>query len=231
LPETLHPEYRLTLDPKHIAASVVQVLGNRVAMGYTLAMMVMFGALIAYVGMVQQIFSDIFLKPTWMPTMFALCAAFMGVGAFWNSRNVHRLGMRPIAHTALLIYIGVTALHTVVAVMGWEQLWTFVAFQGASMGCFALALSNFGAMAMEPVGEVAGVAASLQGFISTFTGAFVGAFIGKQFNGTTVPLAVGSLACGVAALLCVLFAERGKLFHTHHAGQPATAAPQGAELH
>jgi DHA1 family bicyclomycin/chloramphenicol resistance-like MFS transporter len=84
------------------------------------------------------------------------------------------------------------------------------------MACFSLSVSNFGAMAMEPIGSVAGIGASLQGFISTFGGALVGAGIGWQFTGTTVPLAAGALCCGLAGILFVLLAERGKLFRAHH---------------
>jgi MFS transporter, DHA1 family, multidrug resistance protein len=216
LPETLHPEYRLTLSRAHIAGAVRLVLGNRTSLYYTLATMVMFASIMAYVGMVQQIFSVVFQRPNIMPSMFALCAVFMGMAAFLNSRIVERLGMRLISHAALLAFIAITALHTVIAALGAEQLWTFVAFQSATMACFSLAVSNFGAMAMEPVGSVAGIAASLQGFISTFSGALLGAFIGRQFNGSTVPLAVGCLCCGLASLGCVLLAEKGRLFTAHH---------------
>src|SRR5277367_5217634 len=216
LPETLHPEYRLTLTRRHIAAAARLVLGNRTSMFYTLAMMVMFGTIMAYVGMVQQIFSDVFHRPALMPRMFALCAVFMGMAAYMNSRIVERLGMRLISHTALLSFISVTALHLIIALMGWEQIWTFVIFQAVGMACFSLSVSNFGAMAMEPVGSIAGIAASLQGFVSTFCGALVGALIGKQFNGTTVPLEAGALCCGLASLLFVLLAEKGRLFRAHH---------------
>jgi DHA1 family bicyclomycin/chloramphenicol resistance-like MFS transporter len=95
------------------------------------------------------------------------------------------------------------------------------------MGCFSLSVSNFGAMAMEPIGSVAGIGASLQGFVSTFGGALVGAVIGRLFNGTTVPLAGGALCCGLLSLGFVLFAERGRLFRRHHvtaAGAAAAAA-------
>jgi DHA1 family bicyclomycin/chloramphenicol resistance-like MFS transporter len=216
LPETLHPEYRMTLTPQHIGAAVRLVLGNRTSLGYALAMTVMFGSLLAYVGMVQQIFADTFHRASLMPLMFALCAAFMGLAAFFNSRLVERLGMRPISHTALLAFIAVTALHTLVAALGIEQLGTFVALQSATMACVGFSTANFGAMAMEPVGSVAGVAASLQGFISTFGAALVGALIGREFNGTTLPLAAGALLCGLASLACVLGAERGRLFRRHH---------------
>jgi DHA1 family bicyclomycin/chloramphenicol resistance-like MFS transporter len=168
-----------------------------------------------------------------MPTMFALCATSMGVAAFLNSRIVERLGMRRISHTALLIYLAITGLHTVIVATGVEQLWTFVAFQSATMACFALSISNFGAMAMDPVASVAGIGASLQGFVSTLGGALVGALIGRQFNGTLLPLAAGSLCCGLASLLFVLFAEKGRLFRGHHtAGEtPAVGAVEGAGWH
>jgi DHA1 family bicyclomycin/chloramphenicol resistance-like MFS transporter len=231
LPETLHPEYRLALNFKSIGSAAKLVLGNRASMFYTLAMTVMFGTIMAYVAMVQQIFADEFRRPALMPSMFALCAIFMGAAAFLNSRIVQRLGMRLISHTALLAFIAVTGLHTLIAVMGFESMWSFVAFQAATMGCFSLSVSNFGAMAMEPMGAVAGIAASLQGFISTFAGALLGAYIGRQYNGTTVPLAAGAVLCGLVSLGFVLFAEHGHLFRARHsaagAGIPATAHVEG----
>jgi MFS transporter, DHA1 family, multidrug resistance protein len=228
LKETLHPEYRLTLTRTHIVAAVRLVLGNRTSLCYTLALTVMFGSILAYVGMVAQIFSEVFHRASLMPIMFALCAVTMGFAAFMNSHFVERLGMRLISHTALLIFIGITTLHVVVAALGWEELWTFVVFQAVTMAFFSLAVSNFGAMAMEPIGEVAGIGASLQGFIQSFGGALVGAAIGRLFNGTTVPLAGGALACGLAALVFVLLAEKGRLFKSHHTASATGSADDAA---
>jgi MFS transporter, DHA1 family, multidrug resistance protein len=216
LPETLHPEYRMTLTRKHVLNAAKLVLGTRASIFYTLAMMVMFGTIMAYVGMVAQIFSEVFHRPKLMPSMFALCAIFMGMAAYLNSRIVERLGMRLISHTALLLFIAVTGLHVLIAVLGLEKIWTFVVLQSLTMATFSLSVSNFGAMAMEPMGSIAGIAASLQGFISTFSGALVGILIGEQFNGTTVPLAAGALCCGFVSLGFVLLAEKGRLFRAHH---------------
>ena len=224
LPETLHPEYRMTLTRSHLAGAVRLILGNRISLGYTLAMTVLLGSLLAYVGMAQQIFGEVFHRPAQMPAMFALCAAAMGLASFLNSSIVERLGMRRISHTALLVFIAVALLHLLIAAYGLERLWTFVVLQSITMGCFSLAVSNFGAMAMEPVGRVAGIGAALQGFISTFGGALVAAGIGSLFNGSTVPLAGGALCCGLLSLLCVLLAEQGRLFRT----QPGTLEPGAA---
>jgi DHA1 family bicyclomycin/chloramphenicol resistance-like MFS transporter len=216
LPETLHPEFRLTLTRDHIVHAVALVLGNRTSLSYTLALTIMFGSILAYVGMVQQIFQDVFHRPSLMPGVFAICAASMGVTSYLNSRIVERVGMRLLSQVGLLIFIGVTALHVAVVLMGLERLWTFIVLQSVTMACLGLTASNFGAMAMEPVGSVAGVGASLQGLISTTGGALVGALIGKWFNGSTLPLALGALICGLSGLCLVVFAERGRLFTPHH---------------
>jgi DHA1 family bicyclomycin/chloramphenicol resistance-like MFS transporter len=228
LPETLHPEYRLALTRGHIVSAVWRVLSNRTSLCYSLAMAVMTGSLLAYVGMVQQIFADVFHHASLMPIMFALCAISMGIGSFLNSRIVERIGMRIISHAGLLLFIGATLAHTVVAALGLEQLWTFVALQAATMACLSLTVANFGAMAMEPVGEVAGVGASLQGFTTMLGGALVGAAIGRQFNGSTLLLAGGALGCGLLGLLFVLLAEKGRLFRPHHTGADTAAAAYNA---
>jgi DHA1 family bicyclomycin/chloramphenicol resistance-like MFS transporter len=224
LPETQHPEFRMTLTASHILGAVRLVLGNRISLCYSLSLTVMFGSLMAYVAMVPQIFAEVFHKPALMPTMFALCAVFMGAASFLNSRIVERLGMRRISQTALLSFIAISVIHLGVAALGLEQIWTFVLLQGMAMACFALSISNFGAMAMEPVGAVAGVGASLQGFLSTFGGAIVGALIGREFNGTTVPLAGGAVVCGTVCLVLVLLAEKGRLFRGHHTSDAIAAA-------
>jgi MFS transporter, DHA1 family, multidrug resistance protein len=227
LPETLHPEYRMTLTVGHVARAAGKVVADRASLWYSLSVALMFGSVIGYVGMMPQIFGTIFHRPTLMPSAFALCAASMGVASFLNSRVVERFGMRIISQAGLVIFIVMTSLHVVVAALGAETLGTFIVLQGATMGCLGLIMANFGAMAMESMGPVAGIAASLQGCAGTFGGALVAALIGQQFNGSTVPLALGALLCGLISLGFVLLAEGGRLFQPHQLvpGEPSPASP------
>jgi DHA1 family bicyclomycin/chloramphenicol resistance-like MFS transporter len=225
LPETLHPEYRLLFTRERIVHAVKLVLGDRTSVCYTMALAIMFGSILAYVGMVQQIFQDSFHRPSLMPTTFAICAGSMGITSYVNSRIVERVGMRTISQVGILLFIGVTALHTIVAALSLETIWSFVVLQSVTLACIGLTASNFGAMAMEPVGSVAGVGASLQGCISSTAGALVGALVGKFFNGSTLPLALGALSCGVVSLGFVCFAERGRLFNPHHAMSVGAESP------
>jgi DHA1 family bicyclomycin/chloramphenicol resistance-like MFS transporter len=225
LPETLHPEYRLRLDPAHIRHALFLVLGDRAALGYTLATACIIGALLAYVGTVQQTFAQIFLRPALMPTAFAMSAAMMAVASYFNSRRVARHGMRNISHFGLLALLAVAATHVLVSALGLDRLPVFILLQSLELACVGLTVANFGTLAMESMGSVAGLAASLQGFISSLGAALLGAWVGQLFNGSTLPLALGTTVCALGALVFVLWAERGRLFHgrpTHVAGLSAS---------
>ena len=142
----------------------------------------------------------------------AICASFVAVASLLNARLAMRLGMRRLSHSALLAYIAIAAAHLLVAASGRESLVLFAALQAAAMFSFGLTSGNFGAMAMEPMGHIAGVASSFQGFVSMVGASLIGFFIGQAFDGTVVPLEAGYLLCGLAALAMVLTAENGRLF-------------------
>jgi DHA1 family bicyclomycin/chloramphenicol resistance-like MFS transporter len=80
------------------------------------------------------------------------------------------------------------------------------------MACIALTISNFSSIAMQPMGAIAGSAASIQGVISMIGGALVASAIGQQWSGSVAFLPVGGVACGLVALTLVLIAERGVMF-------------------
>ncbi len=212
MPETLGEDARQSLRPSRIARDYALILRDRCAVGYTLATTLMMGGMFGFIGSVQQIVADIFHRPGWLTLLFAAIASSMAVASFVNSRLVMRLGMRRISHTALAGMVAVAAVHLGVAWIGWETLWSFAILQAAMMMCIGLANSNFSAMAMERMGEIAGTASSLQGFVTTLGGALIGAVIGQAFDGTTVPLYVGFLSMGALSLAIVAITERGRLF-------------------
>jgi DHA1 family bicyclomycin/chloramphenicol resistance-like MFS transporter len=215
LPETLHPEDRQAVSATSILAAARVVLGNRYSLGYTIASTLLFGGLLGFINSVQQIFTDIFHAPNKFPIVFAGVASMMAVASATNARIVERLGTRRVSHTALLGFIAVAGVHVAIAVTGNETIWTFAVLQALMMGCFGLAGSNFGSMAMEPLGHIAGTGSSIQGFISTVGGAAIGVVIGQSFNGTTVPVTAGFLILGLLALVTVFVTERGRLFRPH----------------
>lgn len=217
LGESLAVSRRSPLSFAALGQAYRLTLTNRYSAGYAVAASMTFGAIIAFVSSAQQIFVEEFHAGTRFTILFAICAFSMGCAAFANSRLVERLGTRLISQTALLVLIALSVLHIAVIAAGAESLVTYMVFQALSMTCIGLCGSNFGAMAMEPVGHIAGTASSIQGFITSVGAVIVGSLIGQSYNGTTYPLAIGYLAIGLAVLAIVYWVEGGRLFHAHHA--------------
>jgi MFS transporter, DHA1 family, multidrug resistance protein len=218
LPETIHPEDRLPIQPKRIARAFATAARNRTSLCYVLGQTFLFGGMLGFINSAQQVFAEALGAGGRFPLVFAICASFIAVASLLNARLVMRLGMRRLSHAALLTYVALGAVHLVVTRSGHETLVVFTAFQALTMFCFGLTSGNFGAMAMEPMGHIAGVASSLQGFVSMIGASLIGFFIGQSFNGTVVPIETGYLACGLCALAAVLVAERGRLFRPHEMG-------------
>jgi DHA1 family bicyclomycin/chloramphenicol resistance-like MFS transporter len=211
MPETLHPEDQRPFSLPAILSAFRVTLTTRQSVGYMMSMSIAFGALLGFINSAQQVFAGPLQAMDLFPLIFALTACALGIASLINSRIVERLGMRVVSHTALLGYIFFAGVHAAVSWMGYENLWTFTVLQSGMMFCFGLMGSNFGALAMEPMGHIAGSASSVQGFCSTTGAALVGFFIGQQFDGTTVPLTLGYLGGGLAVLAVVTITEKGRI--------------------
>jgi DHA1 family bicyclomycin/chloramphenicol resistance-like MFS transporter len=223
LPETLHPEDRLPIKAARILDAFRQAVTNRQSIGYTLAMTCISGALFGFINSSQQIFYDVFHAPQLFTTVFAGVAGGIAVASLLNARLVERLGSRLISHTALIGFIAMGVIHSAINLAGLESIWTFAVLQTLTMFCFGFIAGNFGSMAMEPMGHIAGTASSAQGFISTIAGSLLGFAIGQSFNGSAAPMAIGFTVMGAGALVFVLIAERGRLFRAQHLAPVAAA--------
>ena len=212
LPETLAPERRRAISIASLLDAYRQTITNRYSIGYATAASLTFGGIIAFVSSAQQVFTDTFRQGGRFTILFGLCAFSMGFAAFMNSRLVERLGTRLISQAGLLALIALALIHIAVVEAGAETLPSYMLLQALSLACIGLCGSNFGAMAMEPVGHIAGTASSLQGFVTSVGAVVVGSLIGQAYDGTTLPLAAGYLGIGLAALVIVGVVERGQFF-------------------
>jgi DHA1 family bicyclomycin/chloramphenicol resistance-like MFS transporter len=216
LPETQHAEDHTGMNAAEFATAIRLTLVNRMSLGYTVGGMLLLGAWLGFINSAQQVFSDIFHLPKLFPIIFAACAICMAAAALLNARLVEHFGMRRLAHTAMLGFILTSAVQAAVALSGHDTILTFALIQSAMMFSFGLLAGNCGAISMEPLGHIAGTAASVQGFINMLGAAVIGIYIGQNFNGTLLPLTLGFFICGVLAMVTVTVAEGGRLFRSHH---------------
>jgi DHA1 family bicyclomycin/chloramphenicol resistance-like MFS transporter len=216
LPETLHPEFRRPFTWSSVTRGFGIVLSDRAALCYTLAGMFTFGALFGFINSAQQVYVDIYGLGAWFPIIFAAVASLMAVSNFLNSRLVGSLGMRRLSQGALIGFIAISALWFALSLAGPMPFPIFITLFTLDMLLFGLLGSNFNALAMEPLGHVAGTASSVLGFTQTFGGGVIGTIIGQMFDGTVMPLAAGFCGVSIVAFLMVVIAERGKLFQPHN---------------
>lgn len=215
MPETLHPEYRRSFSLRAVGQAVALTFRNRVAVGYATALGLLTGCIMGYVGSAQQVFdTGLYRLGTLFPLAFGLVAGAMGAATLVNARLVRRVGMRPLSHLGLTLFVGVAVAQVGLglAYHGHPPLWMFLCVLGLNQFLISFAMPNFNALALQPLGEIAGTASSFLGFYTTILGAFCGYLIGQAFDGSVLPIGIGYAGLGALALLVVVWTERGRLF-------------------
>ncbi|HLS58522.1 MAG TPA: MFS transporter, partial [Paracoccaceae bacterium] len=135
----------------------------------------------------------------------------ISVASFVNSRIVGRFGMRRVSQLALAGFLGTSLLHlAIVVTFGPAPLGFFLLLLALTFFCFGLIMPNFNALAMEPMGRIAGTASSFVGALTTGIAALLGWYIGQQYAGTLMPLLLGFALLGAATAIVVLISERGR---------------------
>jgi MFS transporter, DHA1 family, multidrug resistance protein len=208
LPETQPP-----LPPgvcrRTLGQALRLVLSQRVTFGYGIASGFVLGILVAYISSAQQVFGNAYGLGTLFPFAFGSVGCAIALASFTNARLVRHLGMRRLSHTALVAHLALSSTLTLLGSLQPLPLWLALAGTAACFFLYGLIMSNFNAIAMQPMGQTAGMAASLTGSYSTATGALLGTLIAAKFNGTILPLFTGFALLGLCALLSV-FAVEGR---------------------
>lgn len=212
LPETLPAEERPGLNFKGSFRAYKQVITTRITLGYMCASGVIFGALFAYVASSEQLFREVFGMGETFVLWFAGIAGALSVSNFMNSRIVERLGMRRVSHTVLLGFIVLASANVLVMATAGEKLVYFYPLFALTFACFGMIGANFSALAMDPLGKIAGTGSAAYGFMTTTVASFFGWMVASRFDGSVVPLMEGYVGLGILCLVIVLITERGRLF-------------------
>jgi len=212
LPETLPETARVPLNPAATASAYGEVFRCRVTFGYMAASGVIFGALFAFIGSAEQVMTEVFDTGDSFVLWFAAVAGMLSLANFTNSRLVERFGMRRLSQAALLAFISLGVLLLGLMLAFGPVFALFMPLFALMFACFGMIGSNFNAMAMEPLGKIAGTASAAYGFSTTTVSSLIGWLIGRQYDGTVIPLISGFVGLGLTCLVFVAIVERGKFF-------------------
>lgn len=211
-PETLPPERRRPLRAGLLVGALAEIATNRMVVLYTAVLSVGFGQMFALLSSIQQIYDIGYGMADSFPTWFLVGGLISGLGTVFNATLVMRLGMRRIAigaYGAQALFTGTLALaHLSGAMPAVPPFWLFFVWSVSIFTMAGLTFGNLNALALEPMGHIAGLASSATGAISTVAAVAIAAPIGLMFDGTPVPLTGGVLVCTLIALGLMLLSRR-----------------------
>lgn len=198
-PETLPPARRRPLRLSVLTASAREVLSDRQVMFCTLIMTLGFGQMFGLLSSAQQLFGEACGKGAKFPLWFALMALLAGSGTVLNAVFVVRFGMRRIAKWAYAMQACVSAA-MLVLMLGdlLPEAAKFPVFFAWSVSLFFMAGVTFGnlnALALQRMGHIAGMAASIVAAISTLAAVAIAAPVGLLYDGTALPVIWAALIC------------------------------------
>jgi MFS transporter, DHA1 family, multidrug resistance protein len=203
--ETLPKSARRKLNAAALLASTRELLSHRVVVisiaMQTLTLAALFATLSSMQGIFEQRFDRAESFPLWF-ALIALCSAFANV---INAKTVVKYGMRRLIGIGYMSLVCITGVLVAVKLLGLlpesmafgvHVFWTISIF-----GAMGLQMGNLNALAMEPVGHIAGLAASVISATSTVASVLLAIPVGLAFDGSEIPLMVGVLVFNVLALL------------------------------
>jgi len=213
-PETLPPEARRRLSGGVIWDGVKQCLGLRQMQLSILVQTLIFGALFGTISSIQQVFDITYDRGAHFHYWFAFIALASAPAAPINGKLVIRLGMRPLIRRSLLVQgsLSVLALILIWGVpLGAGEFWVYLTWSITVFALAGFAIGNLNALALEPLGHVAGLATSIMGACATVGGAVLGALVGQLFNGTPIPLIAATVILSGTAFLIMRHMPREEI--------------------
>jgi len=205
-PETLPSENRIPFTRHIFLDGIKELIKYKSTLGFTVISGFITGSFIVYLSGSQQIFQQQYGLVDEFPYIFAGLAISVGAATFLNGTLVLKFGMEKLVTLALLAFFGIPLLYIILfynaSNPGIIVLLAFFALQFFAIGFL---FGNLRALAMEPVGHIAGIGAAITGFISTLMAVPISTYIGKFIGNTALPLFVGFLICGLLSIFILLF--------------------------
>lgn len=208
LEETLPKERRIAFSTHSFIEGFKEVLCNRVTIGYTLCMGLFFGSFIGYLNSSQQIFQVQFNTGKMFTVYFGVLALVFGLASLVNSQLVEKLGMYKMCRQSVVVMVISSAIFLTLHFITPISLWMFLIFATILFFCFGLIFGNLNAIAMEPMGHVAGIAAAIIGSASSIISMCIGTAIGQLYNNTLIPITTGFLVLSFLSLVIMHIADK-----------------------
>ncbi|WP_170759731.1 multidrug effflux MFS transporter [Ruegeria lacuscaerulensis] len=211
LPESLKVENRRPLRLPLMASAAREMFTHPTVRVSIFVQTLCLGMLFTMLTMVQPVYDVIHDSADSFPFWFGVVALIAGSASLLNAALVIHVGMRRLVTWALGAQIVVTTGVIIVNMMPLSANLSFAVFVFWQTSIFFMAgmtMGNLNAIAMEPMGHIAGMAASVIGAVSTVLAAAIAAPIGQLFDGSLAPLSTGILVMSLTGFGLMLHMGR-----------------------
>lgn len=199
--ETLAPERRVSLSLVKLLSALKECLFHRVFRYSILAQTVCIGGLFAFISSAQPIYAQTHNAAASFPYWMAGTALMAMSSNFINGRIVGRHGMRRMIKFGFLGQVTLCALFSLLTFTDAINLVGFFVWATVYIWFIGFIIGNLNALALEPMGHIAGFAASINGALSTIGASFLAIPIGLSFDGTERALILGVLCLSLLGLI------------------------------
>ena len=207
--ETLHPENKIPFSLSRISNGFMETLRHKQTMGYTLISGFVVGSFLVYLSASQQIFEVQYGLVEQFPYIFAGLAIAIGAAILLNANFVIRFGMEKMVTYSLYGFFAVSVLYVILFYSNpHPPIAILVGFFAVQFFCIGFLFGNVRALAMQPVGHIAGIAAAITGFISTLMAVPISTLIGRFVEHSTLPLFIGFSVCSFIAICILLLVKK-----------------------
>lgn len=215
--EPLKPEMRVPFSVQTFWAALTEISSLGIVRTSIITLIFSYGILFTTILLVQPIFDQFFARADSFPLWFALIAVLSASASFVNAMLVMQMGMRRLISTALRVQIIWSFLMLLLFQCGIILgAWGFAIFVFWIFGLFfqtGMTLGNLTALAMEPLGHIAGTGASVISAVATLGSVAIATIIGQFFDGTPLVMIIGIF---VLAFCGAYSAHRLQRFERRH---------------
>lgn len=205
LPETHPVERRRPMQMGLMWYAVRELFQHPTVRLAILTQTLLMAMLFSFLMLIQPIYADIFDRMSSFAFWFGLIALASATASFLNAVLVIRFGMRRLATTALGAQVVFsTIMMTLGTYTGPQSFTIFLIWQFFLFFLAGLTVGNLNAIVMEPMGHIAGMAASVTGAFSTIMAAVIASPIALVFDGTIRPLVGAVLVLSTLGFILML---------------------------
>lgn len=211
LPETLAPADRRPLSFRSVWAGLAIIAGDRSAIGYGIAAMLLLGTLYGFIATAQPLYGQAYGLGGHFALAMAGTAVVQSIAAFACSRLIPSFGAQAVGITALTTHIAFAGMALIMLYLNLLPFWLLLLIITAMMAMFTWADATLGALSMMNLGKIAGTAASAFGAIQQLGATLLGSLIGQCYDGTPRALFWGSVILGAIALGSAFLAGKSQI--------------------